>query len=241
LFTGDDQIVTAFERMVSGRPADPIVVFSPDNGDRYTTWEIEAVKRMSDRWQLITGADWTQGKGGFDHRSTNMNDHIRAETVGPNTRTETWNWSYKLIGTWMAPYGINFSSVFKSQNGGYHGRSFTVNCTAVRQSGQTCAQAGGRQPGQGNFSRTSERGDTFKYPALNLWDIRLAKQKTFERIGTFEAIFDLFNVMNSNTIRSRTTSSSTTTDISGRTVQTFLRPTSILAARIFRLGLKYSF
>jgi hypothetical protein len=70
-----------------------------------------------------------------------------------------------------------------------------------------------------------------RYDWVKLWDNRLSKRiKTF-RTQSIEGIFDLFNTLNINTITNQT-------NLNG---STYLQPTEIIAARVFRLGVRYRF
>ena len=71
-----------------------------------------------------------------------------------------------------------------------------------------------------------------RYQWTKLWDNRLSKRfKTFKN-QSIEGMFDLFNMLNTNTITSQTNRVG---------ASTFLQPTDITAARVFRLGMRYRF
>jgi hypothetical protein len=77
---------------------------------------------------------------------------------------------------------------------------------------------------------------------VHLVDFSVGKEFSFERIGKIAANFQLFNALNSNTVRGWTTTSSTTTNPGDTTlVPTFRRATSILNPRIFRLQAQWKF
>ncbi|MBI4471850.1 MAG: TonB-dependent receptor [Acidobacteria bacterium] len=240
LWTDDDQIVTAYERAVSTRPSDPVVRFAEGAGNRYTTFELEAVKRMSDGWQVITGVDWTNSLSGASFFTTDPNTLITQNELG---RSDYWSWTHKFVIQADLPFGLNAASVLKSQSGLGTVREFRVSCTEVRMPGQSCSQAGGSSPRQGSFDRLVELSDTPSnfLPTITLWDISIGKSFNMETFGEVRATFDLFNITNANTIRSWETDTGTTTDPSGAVVPTFHRPELILNPRIFRLGLKWQF
>jgi len=242
LGTPDDQIVTAYERMVATRPSDPLVTYNPGGGDIYTTWEFEANKRFNGGWSLLTGANWTKGRSGSSVFGTDPNTLITALNYG---RTNIWDWTKKLVLTYELPWKIQYNTTIKRQRGGSGSRTATISCNTLVPLGQTCAQAGGRQPTQGNISLQVEPGGLPEniLPPLTLWDMEFRKtlQLPMERLGKFDAIFSLYNVTNANTITSWTTSTGTFTDLAKNTVPTFHRPTAILSPRIYRLSLKYQF
>lgn len=239
--TADDRTLTLYNRTVATRSADPLVTYSDGAGSMYRTFEVEAVKRMSNGWQLITGADWTKRDLGASVFTTDPNTLIlQSQRPGSNY----WDWTGKLIASYDLPWGIRWNTAFRTQKGEPTTRTIQVNCTALVNPGQTCAQAGGRSLGQGTISaltvEASGSGDNF-YPTLTLWDMGVQKEFDLERFGRIEGIFDFFNLTNANTVRGWTTSSSTTTNLDGTRVPTFRRPTTILNPRIFRLAVRWSF
>jgi hypothetical protein len=76
------------------------------------TFEIEAVKRMSNRWQLIAGADWTKRDIAASLFSTDPNTLIFQNNIPGN---HYWDWTGKLIGTYEFPLGIALNTSFRSQ------------------------------------------------------------------------------------------------------------------------------
>lgn len=251
--TNDDAVFTAYNRTVAARPDRPVVVYSESSGDMFRTWELEAVKRMSNKWQLITGVDWTKRDLGPWMFNNDPNILINQSRV-PNGHY--WDWTGKFVVTYQMPYGFNFSTVFKSQKGEapvqsttstfpvLGGRALQVNCDRLVAPGQTCAQAGGAAPRQGSFNivRESQGAEGTFYPTLSLWDLRISKTIGLgERLGKAEFIFDLFNATNANTIRGWTLTTGTTRNVDASVAPTYQRPTVILNPRIFRLGAKWTF
>ncbi|MBI4475487.1 MAG: TonB-dependent receptor [Acidobacteria bacterium] len=240
--TGDDRTLTLYSRAVPTRLNLPVVKFWKEAGSMFRTWEIQGFKRKSDRWQFVAGADWTKRDLSPTYSSTDPNTVILQNVLGGS---HYWEWTGKVIGTYDFPWGIRWNTSFRSQKGEPSSRTINVNCTAVVNAGQTCAQAGGTALGQGTISaltvEPSGSGDNF-YPTLNLWDMGVRKQLDLgEKAGKAEFMFDLFNIMNANTIQGWTVSSARTTNADGTSAPTFHRPTQILNPRIFRLGLRWSF
>jgi hypothetical protein len=241
--TADDDILTMYRRNVATRPDDPVLTYLDGAGDMASTYEIEGFKRMSHGWQFIAGADWTKRDLAPSLFSTDPNTLFFLNSRPGN---HYWDWTGKLIGSYMFPRGVMFNTSFRTQKGEPSARTIAVNCTAIVNAGQTCAQAGGVSLPQGNITaQTVQRDgvDGNSYPTQTLWDIGI--KKTFqisERLGKIDANFDLFNIMNANTIRTwNTSSSSRTTLLDGTSVPNFHLPTGILPARVFRLGMRYSF
>jgi len=91
--TSDDSIKTAWSRRVAARPANQLVTYRDGVGNMYRTYEIEGIKRMSNRWLLVTGADWIKLDNAANQFSTNPNTVI-GETIYPSTHY--WDWTGKL-------------------------------------------------------------------------------------------------------------------------------------------------
>lgn len=241
--TADDQILTLYNRTVPTRSSDPFLTYLDGAGDMARTFEVEAVKRMSNRWQFIAGADWTKRDLAASLFSTDPNTLIFQNSIPGN---HYWDWTGKLIGTYEFPLGIALNTSFRSQKGEASGRTIAVNCTAVINPGQTCAQAGGSSLTQGNISAQTVVQNGVRsnfYPTQTLWDLGLKKSfRLTETLGRIDANFDMFNILNANTVRAwQTSSSSLKTLADGSQVPNFHIPTGILNARIFRLGMRWAF
>ncbi len=239
--TPDDSIVTAFNRAVATRPQDPLVRFNEASGNLFRTWEVTLTKRYAKKWQLVTGWDWTKRDLGPNYNTTDPNTVIFYNSTGG---AHYWEWTGKVLGTYDAPFGLKLSTAFRPQVGEAHSRTVRVDCDRVVGAGQTCAQAGGKAPTQGSFDLTVEpdgsHGDF--YPTVKLVDFSVGKEFALEKFGKLVANFQLFNALNSNTVRGWTTTSSTTTNPGDTTlVPTFRRATSILNPRIFRLQAQWKF
>jgi hypothetical protein len=239
--TPDDSIITAFNRTVATRPQDPLVRYNSAAGDMFRTWEVTLTKRYAKKWQLVTGWDWTKRDLGPNYNTTDANTVIFGNLLGGS---HYWEWTGKLLGTYDAPYGIKFSTAFRPQIGEAHNRTVRVDCDRVVPAGLNCGLAGGKAPTQGSFDLTVEpngsNGDF--YPTVKLVDVSVGKEFSLEKIGKIAANFQLFNALNSNTVRGWTTTSSTTNNPGDTAlVPTFRRATSILNPRIFRLQAQWKF
>ena len=80
---------------------------------------------------------------------------------------------------------------------------------------------------------------TYYRPSVHLTNIRLEKTFAIGDRGSVQAMFDLFNVFNVNTVLGVEILSHLARDRNGNTVPRFGRATQILNPRIFRLGLRY--
>ena len=127
-----------------------------------------------------------------------------------------------MSGTYGLPYGLSFSSVLKSQKGQAYNRA--LNYSDVLKASSTIVSSAS--------SFSVEPFGTFFLPAVTIWDMRLDKRFTVAERHKVDAMFDLFNVPNANTILA----------VDRTTGLTFnKRVTQILNPRIFRLGVRYNF
>jgi hypothetical protein len=206
------------------------------------TFEIEGIKRMSHNWNFIAGADFTKRDLNASLFSTNPNTIIFENNI---PGSHYWDWTGKLIGGYQFPWGVMLNTSFRSQKGEGSTRTINVNCDRLLSAGQTCAQAGGAAPRQGSISAQvveREGVDGNFYPTLTLWDFGVKKSFNISEFGRLDAQFDLFNLLNANTVRTWNTASSTTkTLLDGTVVPNFHVPTGILNARIFRIGMRWAF
>ena len=191
---------------------------------------------MSRNWQLITGWDWTK-----------RNQQAPVST-DPNTVLYGGNqhyagWSYKLLGTYVLPKGIELSGIYNAQKGEPHNRQ-TQFTGAARNMLTATGAARTTNLAQGSTTVTMEPAGTYFSPTGHLTNLRAKKNFRITERQRIEANFDLFNIFNANTVTGVETLSTTTSGTNtqaGQTVQRFLRAQSIINPRIFRLGMRYVF
>ncbi|MBI2149513.1 MAG: TonB-dependent receptor, partial [Acidobacteria bacterium] len=224
--TTDDRPITVFnlDPAYRGFRAD-VLTNNPADSASFTTYNLEAVKRISNRWQLLTGFDISQYKTW--RFASALGQDISSDTNGVpqdpnrlkyNAGVNYWHWQYKALGSYELPYGINFSASFRTTKGEPHGR--TLNTPASLRLNQ------------GTLALTVEPNGTFFYPTVNILDLRFAKGITLgESWGKLEGLLDLFNVNNSSAVLSR----NNLTGASFGNVLTTVNP------RIARLGVRWTF
>lgn len=188
----------------------------------YTAYEATFNKQYANKWSLMLGSMASYRKVGILY-PTNPN-----AALYPNF-APAWDYSIKANGTYDLPLGFRYSATFNAQSGDWYGRTVqipnalntTVNLLVEPQVG--------------------------RYEWVKVWDNRISK--TFE-IGdrhSVEAMFDMFNSLNVNTVLTQVT-----TQIAGGTKADYGFPlagggidasaaSSIVAPRIFRLGARWRF
>jgi hypothetical protein len=219
----DDQVITLYslDRAYVGQRSD-LLTNDPQFTADYTTYNFEAVKRLSGRSQILTGFDVSHyDTWGF---ASAISQDIATDTsnfgvpqdpnrLKYNTHQDYWHWQYKFLGSYELPWGIQSSASLRLTKGEPYGR--TVNTTGLTQ---------------GTVNLTVEPIGTFFYSTVRLLDLRFAKSIPVG--GTkLEGLFDLFNVTNSPAVLSVNTQ----TGASFGNVLTTVNP------RIARLGVRWSF
>jgi hypothetical protein len=219
----DDRVLTLYslDRAYVGRRADVLMndpLFTAD----YATYNVEVVKRLSGKSQLLTGFDVSHyDTWGF---ASAISQDIATDTGASgvpqdpnrltyNNRQDYWHWQYKFLGSYELPWQISTSASIRITKGEPYGR--TLNTTGLTQ---------------GTVNLTVEPIGTFFYPAVRLLDLRFSKSV---RLGSsrLEGLFDIFNVTNSPAILSVNTQTGTNFG----NVLTTVNP------RIARLGIRWSF
>ncbi|MBI4473178.1 MAG: hypothetical protein HY646_10945, partial [Acidobacteria bacterium] len=214
--TADDRTVVTFDRLIPA--GSDLFLTNWPAGDNFSTVEFGITKRLSNRWQMITGFDWTKRnlKGNLSYDPNTL-------VWGSDTNAHQELWTYKLIGTYMLPRGVALSGTYNAQKGEPYGRRQNF---ALRQ---------------GTSALFMEPNGAYYYPSLHLINLRAEKTFSVTERHRITAMFDLFNIHNANTVTGVDTLTGTTRDRNGRTVARFGRATQIINPRIFRLGVRYMF
>lgn len=213
---------------------------TPDDGEPFVVWDIPAglllpsrtiemtiddiivqdrafdvtlTRRMSNRWSLTTNFiyNWDRDRGFVQNPNQERF----------NDRTLTL-WSWKAFGTWLGPAGIRITPTVRHQSGDPLARQVQVSLRT------------------GTLNYDAEPPGAYREDNIWLFDARVEKRFDFggPSLGLF---FDAFNIANSNAAESMDdTVGRRTTVVDGERIsyQRFMRPTAILAPRIFRFGVK---
>jgi hypothetical protein len=130
-------------------------------------------------------------------------------------RSQYWDHVFKLSGSYDLPLDTQVAAMFTSQSGAVWARDVRFT-TGLRQQTQLILQV--------------EPSDARRLPTQNLLNLRFEKRQRF-KYGRAAFQFDLFNATNINSALAVTT----------RSGASFGRTTSIVAPRVARLGVTYTF
>src|SRR5206468_1558286 len=232
LGTGDDtgRAVTYYEyptSLGSAAFSKTMITNNPAANAHYKTFEIAATKRPFQGWQL--GASYTStwldipiacgssgsglGSGAplmwFPSRClTNPNQAF-------NTAFNTREWQAKLSGAYNLPYGILASANYDIRSGAPQARQ------VVFTGGQTIR----------SISLNVEPIGSIALPNTHELDVRAAKRVNVGGARAVELRFDVYNVLNKDTVTARNLQSGAN----------YLRPSLILFPRILQVGATFTF
>jgi hypothetical protein len=231
---------------------------NPDGNKRdYKNFEITVNKRMSRKfmlvgnyyytWEhsLVSTDGYTAGQGVASQAAlppsalgTSGGTYANAVATNPNTDLNNTyhigDWSAKINGTYRGPWGIDLTPSFRAQQGQAQARIVQVTTAATTPGGTlTPLRAGG-------FRMVVEPWGAYRQDDVKIFDFRAEKSITLHEKYKVAGILDLYNLFNSNAAQNND-------DIVGRqtgpagSYQRFLRPTNIIAPRLLRLGVRFSF
>ena len=181
----------------------------PGYDNSYHNVEFAAQKRLSNKWQLVTSVLATH----IDQWRTGVPEDPNEESFYP--KSQYWEWSYKLAGSYDLPYQIQVAGTFTSQSGAVWARDARFTTGLVRSTALVLQM---------------EDSAANRLPTQNLLNLRVEKRQKLGP-GTASFQFDLFNVTNTNAELGVTT----------RSGASFGQITSIIPPRVVRLGVSYTF
>ena len=188
-----------------------------DADSHYFTWDVTATRRFSRRWSLVAGFAHTWN---YDQANAYSGQTVRQNTypLTPNDLINAGNdgdyefriWSAKIYGTYEGPWNLRVTPYLRHQSGQPFGRTFskTLNYATVRI--------------------LAEPIDTKRMDNITLLDVRIEKAFRFAEGHRLAGFVDAFNLLNANPAETAIWTSGTS----------FLRPLSIVAPRIVRIGTK---
>ena len=220
---GQVKSITLFKLQPAlGALRDRVIDNVPGLESTYNGVQFDLQKKMSNRWQMLTGVS-LQKHEGFDHSGTFTN----VEFNNPNARINRDNgsvfidlpWTYTLSGSYTLPWqAISVSGKYTARAGDPLNRTqvFTFTTPTATQPSETV--------------RVVQRGTDRTETVTQFLDIRFAKRV---RLGatSFEGTLDVFNLLNANHVL----------DQNFALGSTFGRPSRILTPRIVRFGLTARF
>jgi len=183
-----------------------------DQDDDFDTLEFTLNKRMSNRWNMLASYSATKNhrwiRGGTGQVPNSPNDEFFP-------LDETWDWQFKLIGSYQMPWGIYTSAFFQHLAGDPLQRTYVFR----------------NVPNATTVTLRLEPFGARREPNLNVMNLRASKRFALGGSRRIELDFDLFNALNTN-------SATTINSVSG---PTFGAISVIVPPRIARFGATFAF
>jgi Carboxypeptidase regulatory-like domain/TonB-dependent Receptor Plug Domain len=230
--TSDDSTVTAYN-LRTGVTTNQRTVNDNRLAQRYDGIEATVEKRYRNGFSMVGG--YTYSRTRVDQTSlASHNSLINASGESGGRRHQ-----FKMTGTYMLPYDILFGANLLMQSGLPFHRTFQVqSCSATVTT--NCLS-------QGQTTINAEPRGSRELDALITSDIRFGRRFRIAGHG-LELSMDAYNLANANmTYAVRTTSGLTRIKVNGdpsqpdTLIQSFMSPTGVLAPRILRFNVTYSF
>ncbi len=184
--------------------------------NRYNGVELNAVKRFSRHWQVLTGLTVQRSRGTY---ANGLSDNFNDPNLDINRKNalldQDSTYLFKLSGTYEAPWGISLSPNYQYYTG--YPLLPTNVFTGLNQGSETVSLL--------------PRGG-IRLPNISLLNLRISRPTKFHegRIG-LEPIADLLNLTNSEPVTAVTTSNGAN----------YLRPTNLVNPFVARFALRLTF
>jgi hypothetical protein len=208
------------------------ITSSDELNSRYHGLGVNMSKRMSDRWQMLGGMVFSNNEG-FYHTgiltSGNGFDLNNPNSYLGRDNSAIFNdipFQLNLAGSYLFPRDIMFSAKYTARSGIPLLRQLSV-----------------RGLTQTETVYVAPRGDDRTEFVSNFLDLRLSKRFDLGDTARFEAMLDLFNILNSNDVLDQNASvgSSTSAASIAPLSTSWGRPSLIVTPRIIRVGFRLTF
>jgi hypothetical protein len=220
LRNADDRLITVWE---TGVPPDTTDYYLTNKGigDTYSTIEFGVTKRMSDRWQLTSGFDWTK-------RNVSSEFSEDPNVVFWNSKnTQMAGWTFKASGSYLFNHGVLVSVSSNAMKGEPYGRLLTVTEQLLR-----LADPNRTTPlVQGNMTITAEKVGTYYLPSIAVINLRAQKEFVIKGAQRLQMMVNIFNLTGAGTV----------TDVVETTSRLFRQPSTVIGGTVFRFGARYTF
>ena len=191
------------------------------NDDHFNTGEITFTKRRSDRWSVITSFTATKNNRWIDAIAESPNDLYFPID-------ETLEWAFKLAGSYMLPARIEASALYDIFNGDRGQRTYLF--------GATDPDGGTPLRSLSTLNLRLEPFGEREGPARHNLNFRVGRAFEVGRGKRLRLELDALNALNTNVAWGRGVPG-----LSFASGPTFGYATQIVAPRIFRLGVAFSF
>jgi hypothetical protein len=199
-----------------------------DRGDYFNGLDLTFNKRMTGRWMLTGGMSFSSSQSRVPNRRDNPNLNIFAG--GPTSGNVPF--SFKMSGIYRAPLGFELAGNFQRFSGTPELPTYTIQRSSGCSATQLCDS---RLTNTSLTVNTALRGATEK-PDVQMMDLSIGREfRLTEKNVRISPKMEFFNLLNANTVTSRST------NLTGTGSSAYLNPSEILAPRMLRLTMQLNF
>jgi len=225
--TPDDRPITLYDVQPQYRGNNVTFHTNFPGTQRYKGLELSVNRRFASRWQLMGSYVWSRLEGDLVVDPNNPNQTIASHARGRGSNDQPH--AVKIIGSYAAPYGVIVGVNYQGLSGLPTDRTFRA---ALAQGSTTV--------------RAEPRG-TYRADFLNLLSVKVDKVFQLHRHARVSAFLEVHNALNTNAAQgsigtlTQAYTSQAAFDAAKATTSYFGRVQEIVAPRILKLGVKYSF
>ena len=198
-------------------PPENVLQNVPGADSDYSTWDLVASRRFAGRWSFTAGFShtWHHHQASIYVGQPVRNNPLPLTpndliNTAPDGAHEFRTWTLKAYGTYEMLGGVRITPLLRHQSGQPFGRTFVAPLN------------------YGTARILAEPIGTRRMDHITILDLHVEKGFSVPRVGRVSPLVDVFNLLNANPAEGLSWSS-------GRS---FLRPLSIVAPRVARVGVK---
>jgi len=197
-----------------------------DRGSYYNGADFTLTRRMANNWMMNAGLSFNAGRVREPFRQDDPNANLFVGGPSSNDTPVT----FKLSSIYQAPYGIELAGNFQHFAGTPEAASYVIQraCSATQR---FCVP---QLTGTSITIPIAQRGFTNK-PNVRMIDLSIGREFRIAERTRITPKIELFNLMNADTVVSRSTT------LTGTGASEYLNPSEVLAPRMIRLGLQLYF
>ena len=225
--TADDRPITLYDVLPQYRGKNAVFHTNFPGTQRYKGLELSVTRRFANRWQLLGSYVWSRLDGDIVVDPNNPNQTIPSNAKGRGANDQPH--AFKIIGSYVAPYAVTLGINYQGLSGLPTDRTFRASLA------------------QGSTTVRADPRGTYRADFLSLFSVRADKTFQLHRHARVSGFLEVHNLLNTNAAQSnigvltQAFPSQAAFDAAKATTSYFGRVQEIVAPRILKLGVKFSF
>jgi len=225
--TADDRPITLYNVQPAYRGRNVAFHTNFPGTQRYKGLELSVARRMTNHWQVMGSYVWSRLDGDLVVDPNNPNQTIPSNAIGRGANDQPH--AIKIIGAYQAPWRVNVGLNYQGLSGLPTDRQFRATLA------------------QGSTTVRAEPRGAYRADFLNLMSLKVDKVFQLHPHAQISAFFEVHNLTNTNAAQgsigtlTQAFTSQAAFDAAKATTSYFGRVQEIVAPRILKLGVKYTF